>query len=103
MDGWREVQDLSLYSRLYVNENSRMAMATIRYLDRGNSDTKTFQLQNTAEFPAIPSQYRPKQLVYSIADNQAITKLWMSTGGVLSARYSTAGTYTLDAVLIWGY
>ena len=80
-----------------------MAMATIKYIDRGNGDANTFTLQDTPNFPAIPSKYRPSQLVYSIADNKAITKVWMSTGGILSARYSTAGTYTLEAVLMWGY
>ena len=95
---------LSQYSKLYVNENSRTAMATIKFIDRThNEDTKAFQLQDTNDYPAIPSQYRPKQLVYSIADNQGITKLWMSTAGVVSARYAATGTYNLDAVLMWGY
>lgn len=101
--GWKNVQSLSQNSKLYVNEDLKLAIAYINWDSYSFGNTNVYQLQDTSNFPAIPSKYQPNQVIHGIGDNKGNVKIWMSTSGVVSGRVATSGSTSINGVLIWSF
>lgn len=81
----------------------KLAIAYINWDSYTFGNTDAHIIQDTSEFPAIPSEYRPNQVIHGIGDNKGNLKIWMSTSGVVSGRVANTGTVVISGTLIWSF